>query len=110
MTLVGCDMDVRPGGRYKLTFKMADHPPMDFFGRYIEVEQQKRLVWTNEEGGVDGSTTTVTFAESNGATVVTVSDVYPSAEAKDADGAHEAAAEVHQQLDDLLQTLLSQDR
>lgn len=105
MAMVGCELDVRAGGRYRLSFTMEGMPPMDFFGRYLEVVPERRLVWTNEEGGADGSTTTVTFEEQDGKTVVTVSELYPSKEALEADGAHEAAAEVHAQLDELLASL-----
>ena len=105
MSLVSCEMDVRVGGKYRLTFKSESIPSMDFFGRYIEVIPNARLVWTNEEGGEDGSTTTVTFAEKDGRTTVVVSELYPSKEALEADGAHEAAAETHAQLDELLASL-----
>ena len=105
MSLVSCEMDVRVGGRYRLTFQTESVPSMDFFGRYIEVIPNARLVWTNEEGGEDGSTTTVTFEEKDGRTTVVVSELYPSKEALEADGAHEAAAETHAQLDELLRTL-----
>ena len=105
MSLVSCEMDVRVGGKYRLTFKSESMPSMDFFGRYIEVIPNERLVWTNEEGGADGSTTTVTFEEKDGKTTVIVSELYPSKEALEADGAHEAAGETHAQLDDLLASL-----
>jgi len=105
MSLVSCEMDVRVGGKYRLTFKSESIPSMDFFGRYIEVIPNARLVWTNEEGGEDGSTTTVTFEEKAGRTTVVVSELYPSKEALEADGAHEAAAETHAQLDELLANL-----
>jgi uncharacterized protein YndB with AHSA1/START domain len=106
MQMTGCEMDVRAGGSYKLTFKLESMPePMDFFGRYLEVVPNARLVWTNEEGGVDASTTTVTFTEKDGKTTVVVSERYPTKEALEADGAHEAAAEVHGQLDALLAEL-----
>jgi uncharacterized protein YndB with AHSA1/START domain len=59
MTLRSCEMDVRTGGRYRLGF--ADG--MDFFGRYLEVTPPSRIVWTNEEGGENGSVTTVTLTE-----------------------------------------------
>ena len=105
MSLVACEMDVRVGGTYRLTFKTESIPAMDFFGRYIEVVPNARLVWTNEESGADGSTTTVTFEEKDGRTTVVVSELYPSKEALEADGAHEAAAETHRQLDELLATI-----
>lgn len=105
MSMIGCEMDVRVGGTYRLTFQTATIPAMDFFGRYLEVIPDARLVWTNEEGGEDGSTTTVTFAETDGRTTVVVSERYPSKEALEADGAHEGAAETHAQLDALLADL-----
>ena len=105
--MLSCEMDVRTGGTYRLTFTSESMPPMDFFGRYLEVIPNARLVWTNEEGGEDGSTTTVTFEEKNGRTTVVVSELYPSKEALEADGAHEAAAEAHAQLDQLLASLVT---
>lgn len=105
MSLVSCEMDVRVGGRYRLTFETDATASMDFFGRYLEVIPNARLVWTNEEGGEDGSTTTVTFEEKDGKTKVVVRELYPSKEALEADGAHEAAVETHAQLDALLAEL-----
>jgi uncharacterized protein YndB with AHSA1/START domain len=105
MSLVSCEMDVRTGGSYRLRFEMDSMPPMDFFGRYLDVIPNARLVWTNEEGGESGSTTTVTFEEKDGKTIVVVCELYPSKEALEADGAHEAAAETHAQLDELLASL-----
>ncbi len=88
-----------------MSFASDAMPPMDFFGRYLDVIPNARLVWTNEEGGENGSTTTVTFEERDGRTTVVVSEFYPSTEALEADGAHEAAAEAHAQLDELLASL-----
>src|SRR3954471_9331397 len=49
MTMLSCEMDVRVGGTYQLVFR---HPssgqPMPFFGRYIEVTPNSRIVWTND--------------------------------------------------------------
>ena len=68
MTLRSCEMDVRTGGKYHLNFGEG----MDFFGRYIEVTPPSRIVWTNEEGGEDGSMTTVTFEEKGGQTLLII--------------------------------------
>ena len=51
---------------------------MDFFGRYLEVTPPTRIVWTNEEGGEDGSVTTLTLTETDGKTLLVVSEVYAS--------------------------------
>lgn len=98
MTLTGCEMDVRTGGTYRLSFD-----GVDFFGRYLEVTPPSLIVWTNEESGPEGSVTTVTLTETDGATTVVVTERYPSKEALDAQGGAEAAMdEVFTQLDELL--------
>jgi len=103
MTLRSCEMDVRTGGKYRLNFGGG----MDFFGTYLEVTPPSRIVWTNEEGGENGSVTTVTFEEKSGQTLLVMSDLYPSKQALDAagTGAADATQETFKQLDDLLVTL-----
>jgi uncharacterized protein YndB with AHSA1/START domain len=102
MKLHSCDMDVRTGGTYRLNFGDG----MDFFGRYIEVTSPSLIVWTNEEGGENGSVTTVTFEEADGRTLLVMSEVFPSKEALDAEGgAADAMQETFGQLDELLDTL-----
>src|SRR5882672_3591094 len=54
VSLLSCEMDVRVGGKYRLAFGNDASKPMAFFGRYIEVIPNSRLVWTNDEGGDDG--------------------------------------------------------
>ncbi len=108
ITLVSCEMDVRTGGTYRLVFSAGDQTA-EFFGKYLEVTPQSRLVWTNEEGGVDAATiTTVTFEEVNGATLVTVSDLYPSKEALDEAIATGSSGAIPEQLEQLEQLLISQ--
>src|SRR3954449_6620215 len=79
MTLRSLEMDARTGGSYRLDFGDG----MDFFGKYLEVTPHSRIVWTNEEGGENGSVTTVTFEENGGKTLLVMSEVYPSKEALD---------------------------
>ncbi len=84
ITFVSCEADVRVGGKVRFVFKHPAAPePMAFFGTYLDVVANKRLVWTNEESP-DGSITTVTFEEKGGATFVVVHDLYPSKDALDA--------------------------
>lgn len=83
VALTECALDVRVGGGYRLTFVMEGHPPMSFFGKYLEVVPAARLVWTNEEAGEVGQVTTVTFAEKDGRTTVVLTDTYPTKEALD---------------------------
>jgi len=103
MTLKSCEMDVRTGGKYRLSFGDG----MDFFGRYLEVTPPSRIVWTNEEGGENGPVTTVTLEDKGGRTLLVMSELYPSKEALDAagTGAADAMHESFAQLEELLTTL-----
>jgi uncharacterized protein YndB with AHSA1/START domain len=104
MTLQSCEMDVRVGGKYRLTFGAG----MDFFGTYLEVTPPSRLVWTNEEGGENGQVTTVTFEEKGGRTLLVMHERYPSKKALDAGaGASDAMFETFAQLDEVLVTLVA---
>ena len=107
MTLLSCELDVRTGGRYRLVFGDDPANPVAFFGRYLEVVPDKRIVWTNEESGEPGSVTTVTFEERDGKTLLVMSEIYPTKEALDAagTGAQEAMNETFGQLDELLADL-----
>jgi uncharacterized protein YndB with AHSA1/START domain len=106
ISLISCELDVRTGGTYRL---VMSHPPseqpMAFFGHYLDVIPNARIVWTNEEDGEGGAVTTVTFVEKAGATLVTVHELYPSKEALDAaiaSGSTSGWGEQFEQLDILL--------
>jgi uncharacterized protein YndB with AHSA1/START domain len=109
LSMLSCELDVRTGGTYRLVMSHPSLPqPMAFFGRYLEVVPNVRIVWTNDEGGEDGAVTTVTFEEKAGATFVTVSDLYPSKEALDeaiASGSTSGWGAQFEQLDELLPSL-----
>jgi uncharacterized protein YndB with AHSA1/START domain len=106
VSFLSCEADVRTGGTYRFVFAHpAAEQPMAFFGRYIEVVPDSRLVWTNEEGGEGGAVTTVTFEERSGETLVVMHDLYPSKEALDAtiaSGSTTGFSETFDQLDALL--------
>jgi len=107
MTLRSCEMDVRTGGKYRLVFGDDPAQSMAFFGKYLEVVPDERIVWTNEESGDAGSVTTVTFEERDGKTLLVMSELYPNKAALDAagTGAQEATHETFGQLDELLDEL-----
>jgi uncharacterized protein YndB with AHSA1/START domain len=106
ITFVSCEMDVRTGGAYRFVFRHpSSEQPMEFFGEYVEVTPHSRLVWTNAEGGEDGSVTTVTFEERGADTLVVLHDLYPSKEALDgaiASGSTSGFDEAFEQLEDFL--------
>ncbi|UDF03927.1 SRPBCC domain-containing protein [Asticcacaulis sp. AND118] len=109
MTIHSCEMDVRTGGGYRLVISHPSMPePMAFFGKYIEVVPDARIVWTNEEGGEEGAVSTVTFEERRDKTLVVWHDLYPSKEALDeamVSGATSGFDEQFDQLDEMVSTL-----
>jgi uncharacterized protein YndB with AHSA1/START domain len=107
MTLLSCEMDVRVGGTYRLNFKHAGGE-MAFFGTYLEVTPNSRIVWTNEEGGPDSPITTVTFEDQSGKTLVVVSERHSTKESLDealATSLADGMTEQFNQLDEFVMTL-----
>jgi uncharacterized protein YndB with AHSA1/START domain len=106
ISFISCEADVRTGGTYRFVFGHAtSEQPLAFFGRYIEVIPNARLVWTNEEGGEGGAVTTVTFEERGAETLVVMHDLYPSKDALDAaiaSGSTGGVGESFEQLDAVL--------
>ena len=105
--LLSCEMDVRTGGTYRLEFgKDAEHA-FEFFGKYIDVKPNARLVWTNAESE-QGAVTTMTFEEKAGTTLLVLHELYPSKEELDDSiiGMEGATPEQFEQLDELLLSLV----
>lgn len=80
VSLVSCEMDVRTGGKYRLEFGTGGSDTMAFYGKYLEVVPNERIVWTNDEGEA-GAVTTVTFEDLGGKTLLKFHELYPSREA-----------------------------
>ena len=102
VSLLSCDMDVRTGGKYRLEFGAGDDT-MAFYGKYLDVVPNERIVWTNEEGE-EGAVTTVTFEGRDGKTLLTFHELYPSKEALE-DAMTGSAAGLPEQLDQLEELL-----
>ena len=102
VSLVACDMDVRTGGTYRLEFSAGAHGTMAFYGKYLEVVPNERMVWTNDEdeGGEEGAVTTVTFEDRGGKTLLTFHEIYPSSAALE-EAMQGSAAGLPEQLDQL---------
>ena len=105
VSLVSCEMDVRTGGKYRLEFGSAGGS-MAFYGKYLEVVPDERIVWTNDEGE-EGAVTTVTFKDEGGKTLLTFHELYPSSEALEEamQGSAAGLPEQLDQLDELIATL-----
>ena len=104
-SLVSCDMDVRTGGKYRLEFSFGGPDTMAFYGKYLEVVPNERIVWTNDEGE-EGAITTVTFEDQGGKTLVNFHEIYPSREALE-EALQGSAAGLPEQLDQLDELLSS---
>ena len=79
---------------------------MAFYGKYLEVVPNERIVWTNDEGE-EGAVTTVTFEDQGGKTLLNLHEVYPSKEALEEalQGGAAALPEQLEQLDELLSSI-----
>ncbi|MBB3523790.1 SRPBCC family protein [Rhizobium redzepovicii] len=106
VSLVSCDMDVRTGGKYRLEFGADGSDTMAFYGKYLEVVPNERIVWTNDEGE-EGAITTVTFDDQGGRTLLKFHEIYPSKEALEEalQGSAAALSEQLEQLDELLSSI-----
>ncbi|MBI3437467.1 MAG: SRPBCC family protein [Proteobacteria bacterium] len=101
--MIACEMDVRAGGGYRVAFGHDEASAMSFFGRYLEVVPNERLVWTNEESE-DAGVTTVTFEEKGGKTLLVMRELYASKAAAD-EASGGMAPEQFAQLDELLEAV-----
>jgi uncharacterized protein YndB with AHSA1/START domain len=102
LRLVSCEVDVRVGGKYRFEYA-HEGSTVAFFGRYLEVVPNSRIVWTNEESE-NGSVTTETFEEKDGTSLRVMHELYPSKEALDEvlDGMDSVMVEQLEQLAELL--------
>jgi uncharacterized protein YndB with AHSA1/START domain len=101
ITLVSCEVDARPGGTYRFEFAVpGSDQTVAFFGRYLEVEPNRRIVWTNEESE-QGSVTTLTLEEKDGITLLVLRDLYPSKQALDDAIASESTGAFAEQFEEL---------
>lgn len=104
INLLSCEMDVRTGGKYRLEFGLDGDNSVSFYGKYLDVVPNVRIVWTNDEGE-EGPVTTVTFEQRDGKTHLVLRDLYPSREALEeamASGSISGYPEQFAQLDTLL--------
>jgi uncharacterized protein YndB with AHSA1/START domain len=105
-----CEVELRPGGKWRLVIRESDGQDYGFGGKYIEVLRPERLVHTyvfdpypNDEAMV-----TVTFETVEGGTLLTETTVHATAEGRDghiASGFEVGATESMDRLEELLAEL-----
>jgi len=103
-------MDVRPGGKWRMRNRGADGGEHAFRGEFREVTPPERIVWTFEYEPLPGhiSTETMTLAERDGRTLLTVRDTFASKEDRDGmleSGMESGARETYERLDEVLAEL-----
>jgi uncharacterized protein YndB with AHSA1/START domain len=108
VSLFECESDLRVGGSYRYAFGRDPRKPEVFSGRYVEVTPPSRLVLTQlyermrEAGEV---VVTATFEESQGRTLLTLHQLFPSKEALEgalASGMEQGMRVTLDQLDELV--------
>lgn len=83
--LVVCEVDLRPGGRYRYVWRTPDGVEMGMAGVYREVARPERLVYTEsfgEDSAGGENVETVVLTEQGGRTLLTSTVRYPSPEAR----------------------------
>lgn len=84
-TLAACEVDLRPGGKYRYVWRNADGVEGAMGGVYREVVRPERLVYTetfDHDGAGGENIETVVLTEQNGRTLLTSTVRYPSPEAR----------------------------
>ncbi len=79
-----CEIDLRPGGPWRMAWKHTDGSGMEMTGVYKEIEPPRRVVNTESWGGDWAETlNTLEITEDNGKTTMVSRMLYPSKEARD---------------------------
>lgn len=80
-----CEIDLRPGGAWRFVWRKNDGQELAMSGEYLEVVPPERVV-SSERWGAEWPETinTVVFREENCGTLITISVMYPSKQARDA--------------------------
>ncbi len=103
VSLLSCDMEVCTGGKYRLEFGAGGSETVAFYGKYLDVVPNERIVWTNDEDE-EGAVTTVTFENLGRKTLMKFHEVYPSREALE-EALQGSAAGLPEQLEQLRELL-----
>jgi uncharacterized protein YndB with AHSA1/START domain len=108
--IVGCEVDFRPGGKWRIVHRGPDGEEYGFHGEYREIVRPERIVWTFEFEGMPGSVSveTMTLEEHDGKTTFTATSVFDTVEERDGmlkSGMESGAAETMERLDEYLEVL-----
>lgn len=84
-SMVVCEIDLKVGGSYRHVWRRADGTEMGMGGVYREIVPPERIVRTEAFDGYPGeSLATLVLTEQGDKTLLTLTVLYPSKEARDA--------------------------
>lgn len=110
VTMVQCDVDLRPGGSYRYVLERGNGERFVFYGKYLEIGRPTRLVYTQTFAPFPEveSVLTVSLDERGGATTLVAHERYPSKAALDgtlATGMGDGAREAFDELAELVESM-----
>jgi uncharacterized protein YndB with AHSA1/START domain len=76
LTVPQCEIDCRAGGVFRVVMRMPNGTDHGFEGKFVEVVPNERLVFSGKIQDGPDTMTTVTFAESEGRTTLSVHQTY----------------------------------
>jgi uncharacterized protein YndB with AHSA1/START domain len=108
--VASCDMDFRPGGKWRIVHRGPEGDEYGFGGEFRDIVRPERIAWTFEWDGMPGhvSVQTVTFEEQNGKTTLTARVLVDSKEERDGmlqSGMTDGAGESMDRLEEYLEVL-----
>lgn len=106
----GCEIDFRPGGKWRMVHRDSDGTEYGFRGEFREIVPPERIVWTFEFEGMPGhiSVDTLTLEELDGKTKLTARSLFDSIEDRNGmleSGMEGGARETYDRLDEYLEVL-----
>ena len=107
MRMDDVELNATTGGRWSYSFRGPGEATFSFFGVFHSVEPNKLLVQTGEFNMAPGNVTlsTTRFDDVNGRTRLSVHEVYPSVEVRDAavaSGMEHGITEGYERLDEIV--------
>lgn len=108
--IVGCEIDFRPGGKWRVVHRGPEGDEFAFRGEYREIVRPERIVWTFEFEGMPGkvSVETLTLEEHDDKTTFTGTSVFDTVEDRDGmleSGMESGAVETMDRLEEYLEVL-----
>jgi uncharacterized protein YndB with AHSA1/START domain len=94
--VVSCEIDFRPGGRWRIVHRGPDGDEIAFFGEYLEIVPPERIVWTFGFEGMPGPPGPETY-------------VFEEHDAVLGSGMEAGAAETYERLDEYLEVLRARE-